>query len=102
MRLRFPPLPIRFPPPLPLPQPNLFHPPPQRLGMHVQSVIAAQMLRRQRRPEILIAGFHLVQYRRSELRRVGPVRPAPTVPVLQSLRSSRPVPCPDPFRLPIT
>jgi len=45
---------LRFPPPLPLPQPGLFPPPPQRLGMHFEAVIARQVLRRQRRTEIFM------------------------------------------------
>src|SRR2546426_1156253 len=97
-----PPLRIRLPPPWPLPQPSLLHPPPQRFGMHIEPVIAGQVFGRQSRPEILIAGFHLRQHRCSILRCVGPVRHPTTDPMLQGLRSSRPVPCPDPFGLPIT
>src|SRR6202162_5257982 len=60
------------------------------------------MFGRQRRPEILIAGLQPCQHRHSELCRVGPVRHPTAVPMLQSFRSSRPIPRPDPSRLPIT
>src|ERR1035441_7375229 len=70
--------------------------------MYYHPVIARQMLGCQRRPEILIAGLHLLQHRRPELRCVGPVRHAPAVPMLQCFRSSYPISCPHPFRLPIT
>src|ERR1017187_1421245 len=70
--------------------------------MYYHPVIARQMLGCQRRPEILIAGLHLLQHRRPELRCVGPVRHAPAVPMLQCFRSSSPISCPHPFRLPIT
>jgi hypothetical protein len=73
MRLGFASLPIRFPSSLPLPQPSLLPPAPQRLSMHVQSVIARQVLRRQRRAEIFVPRLHLFQYRRSELCPVRPV-----------------------------
>src|ERR1019366_4167621 len=45
-------------------------------SMYYHPVIARQMLGCQRRPEILIAGLHLLQHRRPELRCVGPVRHA--------------------------
>jgi hypothetical protein len=102
VRPRFPPLPVRLPPPLPLPQPGLLPPPPQRFGRHKQPVIARQVFRRQRRPEILIACSYLLHHRRSELRAVSPVRHPTAVPMLEGFRPSRPVPRPNPFRLPIT
>src|SRR5580765_1888055 len=102
MRLGFPPLAIRFPPPLPLPQAGLFQPAPQGLSMHGKSVIAGQMLTSQRRAKILIPGLDLFQYCSSKLRPVSPVRYPPTVAMLQRLRSAHPVPRPDPFALPIT
>src|ERR1022692_769184 len=70
--------------------------------MYYHSVIARQMLGCQRRAEILIAGLHLFQHPRPELRCVGPVRYSPAVPMLQRLRSALPIPCPDPFALPVT
>ena len=102
MRLGFPPLAIRFPPPLPLPQAGLFQPAPQGLSMHGKSVIAGQMLTSQRRAKILVPGLHLLQHRGSQLRRVSPVRYPPTVAMLQRLRSTRPIARPDPLALPIT
>src|SRR5260370_7455064 len=69
--------------------------------MYFQPVIAAQVLGRQRRPEILIAHLHPFQHRRAKLRGIGPIRSPPAVAVLQCLRASAPIPCPDPLALPI-
>jgi hypothetical protein len=100
--LGFASLPIRFPSPLPLPASRLFQPPPQRLGVHLQAVIARQVLTRQRWAEVLITGLYLLQHRSSKLCPVCPVRHPPTVAVLQRLGSSCPIPRPDPLALPIT
>ena len=56
----------------------------------------------QRRPEVLVPRLHLLQHRRPKLRSVRPVRYPPTVAMLQRLRSTGPIPCPDPLALPVT
>ena len=80
VRLALPPPPIRFSPPLSPPQPGLLHPPAQRLRLHCQSVIASQVLARQRRPKILIAGFHLLQHGRAKLPRMARFETRPQLP----------------------
>src|SRR5438093_5566202 len=61
MRFPFPPLPIGLAPPRSPPQSRLPHPATQRLGVHLDPLLAGQVLSRQRRSEIFIAAPHLFQ-----------------------------------------
>src|SRR5207249_10520784 len=96
-----PPLPIRFPPPLSPPQPRRFHPAPQGLGRHCESGFFRQVFRRQRGSEICVASAHLIEHRLAKCFRVGSIRDAPAVAVLQGFRAPAAIPCPHPFDLPI-
>src|SRR5438876_12241793 len=90
MRFPFPPLPIGLAPPRSPPQSRLPHPAPQRLGVHLDPLLAGQVLSRQRRSEIFIAAPHLFQHRPAKSFPVSTVRVPTAVAMLQSFR---PRPC---------
>src|SRR5467141_4078017 len=81
--------PPKVPPPFPLATPQAFrqHPPPQRFGVHFQSVLGFQVLGRQRRTKALpyrssVLVPHSPQHLLSKLLVVGPIRAAPRAAVL--------------------
>src|SRR6476469_643828 len=106
VRPSFPSLPVGPVLPLPAPQPRLQHPATQRLRMHLQAVITAQVLSRQSRtkslphfPAVLLSN----QRHRSltQLPCFAPVRTPSSTAVHQPLRALLPVSFPDTLCLPI-
>src|SRR5207247_9805384 len=69
MRLAHPALAIRLSRSLAAPKSGRFHPAPQGLGGHLQSVFFLQVFRRQRRPEVRITPAYLNNSRSG---RIGP------------------------------
>src|SRR2546422_7542228 len=67
MRLAHPALAIRLSRSLAAPKSGRFHPAPQGLGGHLQSVFFLQVFRRQRRPEVRITPAYLNEHRLAKL-----------------------------------
>src|SRR5439155_798006 len=73
MRLAHPALAIRLSRSLAAPKSGRFHPAPQGLGGHLQSVFFLQVFRRQRRPEVRITPAYLNEHRLAKLLGVSSV-----------------------------
>src|SRR5436853_7582531 len=86
MRLAHPALAIRLSRSLAAPKSGRFHPAPQGLGGHLQSVFFLQVFRRQRRPEVRITPAYLNEHRLAKLLGASSVRDAPAVARPQRLR----------------
>src|SRR5205809_494267 len=101
MRLAHPALAIRLSRSLAAPKSGRFHPAPQGLGGHLQSVFFLQVFRRQRRPEVRITPAYLNEHRLAKLLGVSSVRDPPAVAMLQGFRAPTAIPRPHPLGLPI-
>src|SRR6185312_10419992 len=98
MLLPLPPFTVGLPPTLTSPRhPLLFQPAPQRLGVHLQTIIFPQMLAGQRRSEIGVALPHPPDYILPQLPLLRSVRPPAATSVLQCLSATLPVPLPQPL-----
>src|SRR6266496_1992920 len=101
MRLAHPALAIRLSRSLAAPKSGRFHPAPQGLGGHLQSVFFLQVFRRQRRPEVRITPAYLNEHRLAKLLGVSSVGDSPAVAMLQRFRTPTAIARPHPLGLPI-
>src|SRR5207248_7272461 len=101
MWLAHPALAIRLSRSLAAPKSGRFHPAPQGLGGHLQSVFFLQVFRRQRRPEVRITPAYLNEHRLAKLLGVSSVRDSPAVAMLQRFRTPTAIAPPHPLGLPI-
>src|SRR5438445_961938 len=104
--LALPPTTVYPPLPLAAPQPLRQHPAPQRFGIHPQSILRGQVLRRQRRTETLahptaVLFPHQMQHLPPKLRVVSTMRGPSCAAVLQTRSPLFPIPLPPPLRLPL-
>src|SRR3989441_4053114 len=99
MRLAHPALAIRLSRSLAAPKSGRFHPAPQGLGGHLQSVFFLQVFRRQRRPEVRITPAYLNEHRLAKLLGVSSVGDSPAVAMLQRFRTPTAIARPHPLGL---